>query len=354
MTGIRSTRAHTGPVVAITTGEPAGIGPDISVALAAQAGARRGIRLVLIGDADMLSRRARRLGVAFDHPVVHAGAIAPRGVSVMHVPMKRAERPGKLDAANAAYVLATLDAAIAGCKDARFSAMSTAPVHKGVINDAGIAFTGHTEYLAERTGTAKVVMMLAGGRPILRVALATTHLPLREVADAIDITGLTRTIEILVADLKSRFGIPRPRVVVAGLNPHAGESGHMGREEIDVIEPALAALRKRGFKLIGPLPADTLFTPRVLREADAVLAMYHDQGLPVLKYATFGEGINITLGLPLIRTSVDHGTALDLAASAAGAASADAGSLATAVRLARDLALRAAAMPARAAGRTWK
>jgi 4-hydroxythreonine-4-phosphate dehydrogenase len=354
MTGIRSKGVASRPIVAITTGEPAGIGPDISVMLAARVGERRGTRLALIGDADMLARRARRLGLAFDHPVVDAEAPVPRGVSVIHVPLRRMERPGKLDAANAAYVLATLDAAIAGCKDGRFSAMSTAPVHKGVINDAGIAFTGHTEYLAERTGTAKVVMMLAGGRPMLRVALATTHLPLREVADAIDITGLTRTIEILVADLKSRFGIPRPRVVVAGLNPHAGESGHMGREEIDVIEPALAALRKRGFKLIGPLPADTLFTPRVLREADAVLAMYHDQGLPVLKYATFGEGINITLGLPLIRTSVDHGTALDLAASAAGAASADAGSLATAVRLARDLALRAAAMPARAAGRTRK
>lgn len=354
MTGIRSKGVASRPIVAITTGEPAGIGPDISVMLAARVGERRGTRLALIGDADMLARRARRLGLAFDHPVVDAEAPVPRGVSVIHVPLRRMERPGKLDAANAAYVLATLDAAIAGCKDGRFSAMSTAPVHKGVINDAGIAFTGHTEYLAERTGTAKVVMMLAGGRPMLRVALATTHLPLREVADAIDITGLTRTIEILVADLKSRFRIPRPRVVVAGLNPHAGESGHMGREEIDVIEPALAALRKRGFKLIGPLPADTLFTPRVLREADAVLAMYHDQGLPVLKYATFGEGINITLGLPLIRTSVDHGTALDLAASAAGAASADAGSLATAVRLARDLALRAAAMPARAAGRTRK
>ena len=342
------------PVIAITTGEPAGIGPDISVVLAARAGARRGARMTLIGDADMLARRARRLGVAFSHPVLDSGAAAPRGVSVLHVPLRRAEKPGKLDAANAAYVLATLDAAIAGCKDGSFSAMSTAPVHKGVINDAGIAFTGHTEYLAERTGTAKVVMMLAGGRPMLRVALATTHLPLREVADALDVAGLTRTIEILVADLKSRFGIPHPRVLVAGLNPHAGESGHMGREEIDVIEPALAALRKRGFALVGPLPADTLFTPRVLREADAVLAMYHDQGLPVLKYATFGQGINITLGLPLIRTSVDHGTALDLAATAAGAAGADPGSLATAFRLARDLSLRAAAMPARATGRMRK
>jgi 4-hydroxythreonine-4-phosphate dehydrogenase len=270
----------------------------------------------------------------------------------VHVPLGRTERPGKLDTANAAYVLATLDAAIAGCRDQRFSALSTAPVHKGVINDAGIPFTGHTEYLAERTGTAQVVMMLAGGRPILRVALATTHLALREVADAITVAGLTRTIEILMADLKGRFGIARPRVIVAGLNPHAGESGHMGREEIEVIEPALAALRKRGFALTGPLPADTLFTPRVLQQADAVLAMYHDQGLPVLKYATFGEGINITLGLPLIRTSVDHGTALDLAASKGGAASADPGSLATAVRLARDLAARAAATPVRGSTRT--
>lgn len=354
MSANRSAGAGIPPVIAITTGEPAGIGPDICMALAARASATRGTRVTLVGDADMLARRARRLGVASDHPVLEPGATAPRGVSVMHVPLRRPERPGKLDAANAAYVLETLDVAIAGCEDGSFSAMSTAPVHKGVINDAGIAFTGHTEYLADRTGTTRVVMMLAGGRPMLRVALATTHLPLREVADAIDTAGLTRTIEILVADLKSRFGIPRPRVVVAGLNPHAGESGHMGREEIEIIEPALAALRKRGFTLIGPLPADTLFTPRVLRGADAVLAMYHDQGLPVLKYATFGEGINITLGLPLIRTSVDHGTALDLAATAAEAARADPGSLATAVRLARDLAVRAAARPARAAGRTRK
>jgi 4-hydroxythreonine-4-phosphate dehydrogenase len=333
------------PAIAITTGEPAGIGPDISVMLAARPAARRGARWVLIGDADMLARRARRLGLPFTPPVLDAGAIAPRGVSILHVPLKRRERPGRLDPANATYVLGTLDAAIAGCMGGAFAAMTTAPVHKGVINDAGIAFTGHTEYLAAKTATAQVVMMLAGGRPMLRVALATTHLPLRDVADALDIAGLTRTIEILVSDLRTRFGIARPRILVAGLNPHAGESGHLGREEIDVIKPVLARMRRRGYSLIGPLPADTLFTPRILAQADAVLAMYHDQGLPVLKFATFGEGINITLGLPLIRTSVDHGTALDLAGVASKAAGANPGSLITALRLARDLAQRAAAAP---------
>ena len=350
----RSGAAGARPVIAVTTGEPAGIGPDISVMLAVRAATRRRARIALIGDADMLARRARRLGLALQLPVVAPGASLRAGVSIVHVPLGRTERPGRLDTANAAYVLATLDAAVTGCMDRRFAAMSTAPVHKGVINDAGIVFTGHTEYLAERTATPQVVMMLAGGRPMLRVALATTHHALRGVADAITMPGLTRTIEILVKDLKLRFGIARPRVLVAGLNPHAGESGHMGLEEIEVIGPALAALRRRGFSLTGPLPADTLFTPRLLRQADAVLVMYHDQGLPVLKYATFGEGINITLGLPLIRTSVDHGTALDLAGSSAGAARADPGSLASAVRLARDLAARAAARPEAASARMRK
>ena len=336
------------PCIAVTTGEPAGIGPDLSLMLAARPAMHRAARVMLVGDASMLARRARRLGLALAAPVLEPGTPPPRGVSILHVPLGRRERPGRLDPANAGYVLATLDAAIDGCMAGGCAAMVTAPVHKGVINDAGIAFTGHTEYLAERTGTAQVVMMLAGGRPLLRVALATTHLALRDVARALDAQGLTRTIEILVADLQGRFGIARPRILVAGLNPHAGESGHMGREEIEIIEPVLARLRKRGYSLVGPLPADTLFTPRVLAGGDAVLAMYHDQGLPVLKYATFGEGINITLGLPLIRTSVDHGTALDLAASVRKVVGADPGSLVSAFRLALGLAARGAAARARA------
>jgi len=279
----------------------------------------------------------------FDPDVAPGSA---RGVPVLHVPLGQPARPGILDARNGGYVLATLDAALAGCVSGAFAAMVTAPVHKGVINEAGHAFTGHTEYLAQKTDTPRVVMMLAGpGRgksaPVLRVALATTHLPLKAVPQALTREDLRITLEILEADLRGKFGIARPRIVVAGLNPHAGESGHMGREEIEVITPVLDELRKRGMRLTGPLPADTLFTPRILKDADAVLAMYHDQGLPVLKYATFGEGINITLGLPVIRTSVDHGTALDLAASAAKAKSADPGSLITAFRLAVELAGRA-------------
>jgi 4-hydroxythreonine-4-phosphate dehydrogenase len=326
------------PAVAITTGEPAGIGPDLALMLAARPAARRGARLVLVGDRAMLARRARRLGLGDDFPSLAAGATPPRGVSVLHVPLGRRERPGHLDVANARYVLAVIDQGLAGCVGGSFAAMLTAPVHKGIINDAGIAFTGHTEYLAEQTGTPQVVMMLAGGTPMLRVALATTHLPLRAVADAIRPEQLANTLTILERDLRTRFRIARPRIVVAGLNPHAGESGHLGREEIDVIIPVLERLRRTGMRLSGPLPADTLFTPRVLAHADAVLAMYHDQGLPVLKYATFGAGVNVTLGLPVIRTSVDHGTALDLALTPARTRSADPGSMIEAFRLARDLA----------------
>ncbi|KUM05273.1 4-hydroxythreonine-4-phosphate dehydrogenase PdxA, partial [Chromobacterium subtsugae] len=255
-------------------------------------------------------------------------------LEVLHVPLAAPAAPGRLDPANGRYVLDTLNAAIDGCLAGEFAAMVTAPVHKGVINEAGVPFSGHTEYLAERTATKKVVMMLAGGG--MRVALATTHLPLRAVADAITAPLLFEVIRILHADLKRKFGIAAPRILVAGLNPHAGESGHMGREEIDVIEPALQALRAEGIELIGPLPADTLFNPDKLAQADAVLAMYHDQGLPVLKHASFGAGINITLGLPIIRTSVDHGTALDLA----GSGRADPGSLVEAVQLAAQLAAR--------------
>ncbi|MEY3200846.1 MAG: 4-hydroxythreonine-4-phosphate dehydrogenase PdxA, partial [Pseudomonadota bacterium] len=229
--------------------------------------------------------------------------------------------PGSLDPANAPHVLAMLDRAIDGCMAGEFSALVTAPVHKGVINDAGIAFTGHTEYLAARTGTEQVVMMLAGGG--LRVALATTHLALKNVPTAIKADQLAQTLRIMAADLRRRFHLADPRILVAGLNPHAGEGGHLGREEIEIISPVLEALRAEGLNLIGPLPADTLFTPKQLARGDAVLAMYHDQGLPVLKFASFGRGVNITLGLPIVRVSVDHGTALDLA----GMGQADSGSL---------------------------
>ena len=316
------------PVIAITTGEPAGIGPDIAVMLAATKRVWRGTRLVLIGDAALLEARARRLGL--DPAVLSA-------VEIGHVPLRTAVRAGHLDSANAAYVLATLDAALAGCVSREFAAMVTAPVHKGVINDAGMPFTGHTEYFAGKTGTPRVVMLLAGGKPMLRVALATTHLPLKDVAQAINVADLEQTLVILERDLKTKFGITRPRILVAGLNPHAGESGYLGREEIDVIAPVVAQLRQRGMRVEGPLPADTLFTPRTLERADAVLAMYHDQGLPVLKHHSFGLGVNVTLGLPVIRTSVDHGTALDLAGSAAKAATADPESLFAAFRLAREL-----------------
>jgi 4-hydroxythreonine-4-phosphate dehydrogenase len=243
--------------------------------------------------------------------------------------------PGRLDTANSAYVLRTLEVAADGCLAGVFSAMATAPVNKGVINDAGISFTGHTEFLAERTGTSRVVMMLVGGG--MRVALATTHLALKDVPAAITRENLAQTLSILRDELVERFGVARPRVLVAGLNPHAGESGHLGREEIEIIGPVLDAARARGEDVVGPLPADTLFHPERLREADAVLAMYHDQGLPVLKHASFGSGVNVTLGLPIVRTSVDHGTALDLA----GTGRADVGSLVAAIELAATLGARA-------------
>lgn len=320
------------PLLAVTAGEPAGIGPDLVLQLA---GFQGDARLVVIADLPLLQQRAAQLGLQQlqfkpyqpGHPAPEAGTL-----EVLHVPLAVPVTPGVLDARNGRYVLETLDVAIAGCLSGEFSAMVTAPVHKGVINDAGVPFSGHTEYLAEHTATPRVVMMLAGAG--MRVALVTTHLPLRAVADAITRPELEAVIRILHADLQHKFGLPAPRILVAGLNPHAGESGHMGREEIDVIEPVLQQLRAEGMQLIGPLPADTLFNPDKLATADAVLAMYHDQGLPVLKHASFGAGINITLGLPIIRTSVDHGTALDLA----GTGRADPGSLFEAVRLATQLA----------------
>jgi len=306
-------------VIAVTSGEPAGIGPEVCLRLS---GRECAARVVVLGDRSLFAARAERLGLSGD------------GLDVLHVPLRRPAQAGRLDAGNAPYVLEMLDRALAGCRSGEFAAMVTAPVHKGIINEAGIPFTGHTEYLAEKTGTPRVVMMLAGAG--LRVALATTHLPLKEVPAAITQPNLEATIRILHADLVGKFGIARPRILVAGLNPHAGEGGHIGREEIEVIAPVLEKLRGEGMDLVGPLPADTLFTRGVLDGTDAQLAMYHDQGLAVLKYAAFEDGINITLGLPIIRTSVDHGTALDLA----GSGRADPRSLFAAVDLAAELARR--------------
>ncbi len=251
---------------------------------------------------------------------------------IEHVPLRRPRTPGKLDPANSRYVLEVLDRAIDGCLRGEFDAMVTAPVQKSVINDAGIVFTGHTEYLAERARAAHVVMMLVGGG--LRVALATTHLALKEVPAAITTENLVKTLQVLDVDLRKRWHIAAPRILVAGLNPHSGESGHFGTEELEVIAPAVSAARAAGIDAHGPLPADTIFVPARLKEADCVLAMYHDQGLPVLKHASFGRGVNVTLGLPFVRTSVDHGTALDLA----GTGKADPASLIEAVKLAIDLA----------------
>jgi 4-hydroxythreonine-4-phosphate dehydrogenase len=292
--------------------------------------------VVVIGDADMLGQRAQNFGAAPPRPSWNPAAPAAARISVLHVPLAQPALPGQLDVRNAPYVLATLDRAIDGCLRGEFAAMVTAPLQKSVINDAGIAFSGHTEYLAARSATPHVVMMLAGGA--LRVALATTHLALKDVSAAITRASLTATLRVLHHDLRTRFAIANPRVLVAGLNPHAGEGGHLGREEIDVITPVLHALRAEGLDLIGPLPADTLFTPQHLSGADCVLAMFHDQGLPVLKYASFGQGVNVTLGLPFIRTSVDHGTALDKA----GTGAIDSGSFRAAIALAIELAGRAA------------
>jgi len=288
---------------------------------------------VILGNRAVLRERARLRGVPFEVPDYARGNAAP--LSVIDIPLAAPVTPGRLDAANASHVLAMLDRAIDGCVSGEFAAMVTAPLQKSVLNDAGIPFTGHTEYLAERTKTPQVVMLLAGGG--LRVALATTHLPLARVPEAITPQLLRSVLRILDADLRKRFGIAAPRILVSGLNPHAGESGYLGREEIDVITPAIEALKREGMRLEGPYPADTLFTPRVLAQGDAVLAMYHDQGLPVLKHAAFGEAVNVTLGLPIIRTSVDHGTALDRA----GSGEVDAGSLHAAIALAFEMASRA-------------
>jgi 4-hydroxythreonine-4-phosphate dehydrogenase len=321
------------PRLVLTSGEPAGVGPDLCLAVAARDWP---CALVVAGDPGMLDSRARKLGLSVELEPYVPGA-APRAhcagrLQVLERRLAVAVVPGRPDPVNAAYVLELLDAAADGCVSGEFAAMVTAPVHKGVINDAGVAFSGHTEYLAGRLGCRRPVMLLVAGT--LRVALATTHLPLRAVPDAIDAPLLLDTLGVLDQGLKERFRLAAPRILVCGLNPHAGESGHLGREEIDVIEPAIETARQRGIDARGPLPADTAFTPASLASADAVLAMFHDQGLPVLKHAGFGRGVNVTLGLPIVRTSVDHGTALDLAASGR----ADCGSLVAAVELACGMA----------------
>ena len=345
------------PVLALTVGEPAGIGPEI--ALRAAWARRHDANCVLLGDAAYLAMLALdvdpeiRVSALSAQAVRNAGLprFGPDRLIVIDVPLAAHVVAGRLDHLNGRSVLATLDLALEGLKAGWFAGMVTAPLQKSTINDAGIAFTGHTEYLAQHSGTEQVVMMLAGqpGAALvegataagtgagsetsavapLRVALATTHLPLAQVSAAISVEGLLRTLTILHSDLKTKFGLAQPRILVCGLNPHAGENGYLGREEIDVIQPALVAAQAQGIAVSGPYPADTVFQPKYLQDADCVLAMYHDQGLPVLKYACFGRGVNITLGLPFIRTSVDHGTALDLAAQGLGRA--DSGSMLAAI-----------------------
>ena len=313
------------PRLLLTAGEPAGIGPELCALLAQRA---LDCALVVIGDPSLLEERAAGIGLPLRLEIIAPDSPSrehqPGTMRVWPIALAAESRPGRLSTANAPYVLETLARGARACLEGRFDALVTNPVHKGVINDAGISFTGHTEYLAGITGGQPVMMLTAPG---LRVALATTHLPLSEVSRAITRERLEAVLRVLHRDLQARFGIARPRILVSGLNPHAGEGGHLGREEIDIIEPLLEELRREGMDLSGPLPADTLFLPRYLEAADAVLAMYHDQGLPVLKHLGFGRAVNITLGLPIIRASVDHGTALDLA----GTGRADPGSLEAAV-----------------------
>ncbi|TXH77339.1 MAG: 4-hydroxythreonine-4-phosphate dehydrogenase PdxA [Thiothrix sp.] len=316
-----------------TTGEPAGIGPDLTLMLASQTHWAEDV--IALGDIEMLKARARLLNIPIRlRPYTPDQAQEPcqQGeLFVLHIPCAEPVTPGTLNSRNSAYVLELLKRATAGCQTGEFAAMVTAPLHKGIINEAGVPFTGHTEYLAELTDKSMPVMLLAAGN--LRVALATTHLPLKNVSAAITAPLLRKVLRILDQDLRTKFGIKQPRILVCGLNPHAGEGGYLGMEEIDVIIPTIRQLQQQGLHLTGPLPADTLFTPRHLQQADAVLAMYHDQGLPVLKYAGFGKAVNITLGLPVIRTSVDHGTALDLA----GTGKAESGSLKAAIQMAIGL-----------------
>lgn len=317
------------PAIVLTTGEPAGIGPDLALMLAATVPVHD-FGLAIIADGDMLSQRAAMLGLPYNLPVWHTGMC---GAGLIHQRSASPVQAGRLNARNAPYTLSMLDRAIQGCLDGEFSAMVTAPIHKAIINEAGIRFSGHTEYLANFCRVDHVVMMLAANT--LRVALATTHLPLREVADQITYESLSTTIRILHDALKRQFCISNPHIAICGLNPHSGEDGHLGREEIEIIAPVINDMRSQGISLSGPMPADSLFTTSALADVDAVLAMYHDQGLPVLKHVGFGHAVNITLGLPIIRTSVDHGTALSLA----GSGQADLGSLKAALELALRLAV---------------
>lgn len=317
------------PLIAVTSGEPAGIGPELCLRLIEHSFAAQ---VLVLADRDLLAERAATAGFCGTLRDWQPGLFPQAGtLDILHFPLAVPSRAGLLDTRNSPYVLALLDAALDGCRSGQFAAMVTAPVHKGVINEAGVPFTGHTEYLAEKTATPRVVMMLAGGG--LRVALVTTHLPLKDVPAAVTRTALEETLRILHADMAKKYGIAAPRILVAGLNPHAGEGGYLGSEEIEVIAPVLDQLRAEGMTLIGPLPADTMFTPPMLAQGDCVLAMYHDQGLTALKYASFGNGINVTLGLPIIRTSVDHGTALELA----GSGRANPGSLFVAVEQAIEM-----------------
>ncbi len=320
------------PRIALTPGEPAGIGPDLCIQLAQQ---DLPCEIIVIASPQLLEERAKQLGLTlqlkeFDS-TLPASAQTAGCMTVLPVELAEPVQCGQLNPANSRYALKTITKATKGCMDVVFDAMVTGPVHKGIINDAGLSFSGHTEFIASITGGHPVMMLATPG---LRVALVTTHLPLSEVSSAITHTRLRTVIRILDHELRSRFGIAHPKILVCGLNPHAGENGHMGREEIDIIEPVLDTFRKQGLNLHGPLPADTLFTEKYLATADAVLAMYHDQGLPVLKHMGFGQAVNITLGLPIIRTSVDHGTALDLA----GSGKADLGSLQFALQTALTMA----------------
>ncbi len=337
MTATRAARRL--PRIALSSGEPAGIGPELCLEIARRAWP---CELVCLADRGLLEERARAVGSTVRIAAAAAGRAPTAQVAgqldVRHLPLATPARASELDVRNAPYVLALLDQALAGCAAGEFDALVTAPVQKSIINDAGIAFTGHTEYLALRTG-GRPVMLLTAGK--LRVALATTHLPLKAVSAAIDRELLDTVIDVVDRDLRRLWGFASPRIAVCGLNPHSGEGGHLGDEELRIISPAIEAARRRGIDATGPVPADTAFVPRALLNVDVVIAMYHDQGLPVLKHAGFGNSVNVTLGLPLIRTSVDHGTALDLA----GTGRADPGSLEAALELAIDFVERARGEP---------
>lgn len=319
------------PKLILTAGEPAGIGPDLCIQIAQQAWS---CQLTVIADRNLLNQRAQMLGLPLqliEYDPDNKDAQQAASVHVLHVPARKSVVAGKLDSANAAYVLETLKRATEICSTRGADAMVTAPVHKGIISESGIKFSGHTEYLSDLTKSQAVMMLVGGG---MRVTLATTHLPLKDVPAAITTGRLEQKLRIIHQDLVSRFAIKNPCIAVAGLNPHAGESGHLGREEIDIIIPVLERLRAEGMNLLGPLPADTMFNPSKLEKYDCIFTMYHDQGLPVLKHASFGSGVNVSLGLPIIRTSVDHGTALDLA----GTGQADPGSMYAAIKMALTLA----------------